>query len=231
MVQSRHALDEHVHAFVAELVPAGREHVKGVLKIKIVMSVEMTADKVIDLLLGLQMQILELVDRGEFLDVQPVRQDTVRLALEQMLTLERRDVRHGRENVGRMRRSSLNAVPVVDASLAGLGIYVEVLEVVVEIDRPRTEIASEQGRMGGEDSGQIHVPLFGQWQGHPGQPLVKMSHHRQSTLVGDELEEDLLARVRVPTAREELTPTYFTQEPRDKITKNNRFVRFRVRGW
>lgn len=52
----------------------------------------MTTHKVVDLLLVDLVQILKLVGGGKLLDVQAVGQDTIRLALEQMLTLVSGDV-------------------------------------------------------------------------------------------------------------------------------------------
>ena len=70
-------LDEHVDTLVPELVSASREQVDGVLEVKVVVSVEVSADEVVDLFLGLDVQVLELVHRRELLDVKTVRQDTV----------------------------------------------------------------------------------------------------------------------------------------------------------
>ena len=70
-------LDEHVHTLVPELVSPSREQVDGVLEVKVVVSVEVSADEIVDLLLGLDVQVLELVHGRELLDVEAVRQDTV----------------------------------------------------------------------------------------------------------------------------------------------------------
>ena len=44
------------------------------------MTVEMTSNKVVDLLLGLDVEVLELVHGSEFLDVQTVGEDSVWLS-------------------------------------------------------------------------------------------------------------------------------------------------------
>ena len=49
------------------------------------------------------MQVLELVHRLELDHVQAVRQDAVRLALEQVLALISRNMRYGREYICAMR--------------------------------------------------------------------------------------------------------------------------------
>jgi hypothetical protein len=46
-------------------------------------------------------------------------------------------------------------VPVINATLSCLVINVEVLEVVVKVYRPCTEIAAKQSRVCSEDSGDI----------------------------------------------------------------------------
>lgn len=70
-------LDEHIHTLVPVLVSSGSEQVDGVLEVKVIMTVEVTPDEIVDLLLGLDVQVLEFVHRGEFDDVETVGQDTV----------------------------------------------------------------------------------------------------------------------------------------------------------
>lgn len=59
----------------------------------------MTANKLVDFRLGSLMQVLELVHRLELYDVETVRKDAVRLALQEMLRLVGSDVRDGREDI------------------------------------------------------------------------------------------------------------------------------------
>lgn len=54
-------------------------------------------------------------------------------------------------------------------------IDVKVLEVVVEIDRARAKITTEEGSMSGEDSGDIDMSLSAYWNGHASLPLVEVS--------------------------------------------------------
>lgn len=63
-------------------------------------------------------QILKFVQRREFLHVQPVRRDDVRLTFEQVLGLEAGDVRDRGEHVRQVRRCAFHAVSVIDLSLA-----------------------------------------------------------------------------------------------------------------
>jgi hypothetical protein len=52
----------------------------------------MTAHEIVDLDLGLLMQVLELMGSGELLDVQTIGQNTIRLSLQKMLALVCGDV-------------------------------------------------------------------------------------------------------------------------------------------
>lgn len=70
-------LDEHVNTFVPEFVSTSGEQIDGVFQVKVVVAVEVTSDEIVDLLLGLHVQVLEFVHSSELLDVQTVRQDTI----------------------------------------------------------------------------------------------------------------------------------------------------------
>jgi len=151
-------------------------------------AVEVAANEVVDLLLGLLVQVLELVDSGKFGDIQPVRQDTVRLALEQVLAFIGSDVGDGGEDVTRVGRRPLDAVPVVDTALAGLSINVEVLQVVVEVDRAGAQIPTQQCCMSCEDGGHINGTLPDQRQRNTGKPLVEVRNDCPLLLMADELQ-------------------------------------------
>ena len=85
-----------------------------------------------------------------------------------MLAFEGCDMGNGCENIGRMSRGPLNAVPVVNATLSCFGINVEVLQVVVEIHRTGAKISTEEGSMCGEDGSYVHLTLFGQRESDAG---------------------------------------------------------------
>ncbi len=54
-------LKEHIHTLVPEFVSTGGKDVDGVLEIKVVMTVEVTSDEIVDLCLGQCVEVLELV--------------------------------------------------------------------------------------------------------------------------------------------------------------------------
>jgi len=67
-------------------------HIEGIIQIKIVMTVEMASDKLVNLALAGRMEILELVHGLELDDVQAIWQDAIRFSLQQMLGLVCGDV-------------------------------------------------------------------------------------------------------------------------------------------
>lgn len=69
--------NKHVNTLVPELVSPGGEHVDGVFQIKVVVSVEVTTNEFVDLLLGHCVQVLEFVHGRKLFHVQTVRQDTI----------------------------------------------------------------------------------------------------------------------------------------------------------
>ena len=71
------ALDKHVHTLVAELISTGGEHVNRVLEIEVVMTIEMPANKVVDLFFRLDVKILKFVHRSKFDDVEAVGKNAV----------------------------------------------------------------------------------------------------------------------------------------------------------
>ena len=79
--------------------------------------------------------------------------------------------------MGQVGRCPLQTVSVVDLPLARLHVNIEVLEVVVEVHGPGTEMSSQQGGVGGEHRGHLHLPEPQHDQGDPRHPLVEMSHN------------------------------------------------------
>ena len=76
---------------------------------------------------------------------------------------------------------------MVNAAFACLVIDVEVLEVVVEINTTRAEVATQKGCMSRENSGDIDVTFSAEGDGHASLPLVKMSYNSLFELSSDVL--------------------------------------------
>ena len=62
-------------------------------------------------------------------------------------------------------------------------------EIVVEVNVGCTEVASQEGGVGGEDGGDIHLPQLQDQEPYAGKPLVKMSndHRRRAGQTRDKL--------------------------------------------
>jgi hypothetical protein len=145
-----------------------------------------------------------------------------------VLRLEGGDVRDGGEDIAGVSGSSLNAVSVVDATLAGLGVDVKVLQVVVEVHGAGAEVSAEKGGVCGEDGRDINAALLAEWQGDTSKPLMKVSNDSLLPLVTDKLGGNKVSRSR-PDWK---TPSnYLSQEPGDKITENDSLVGLVVVGW
>lgn len=65
------------------------------------------------------------------------------------------DVADGREDVGGVSASTLNAITMVDPSFSSFMVDIKVLEVVVKVDGACAKISAEEGGVGGEDSGDV----------------------------------------------------------------------------
>lgn len=187
MVKTGKRLNEHIHTLIPELVATGSEEVEGVFWLEVVVAIEVTADEVVDLLLGLLMEVLELVHGRKLGDVETVGEDTIGLALEQMLTLVGGDVGNGGEDIAGVGGSTLDAVSVVDTTLSSLGIDIEPLKVVVEIYRAGAQVATEKSGVCCEDGSNINLSPLGQWQRNTGKPFVEVGNDSLLLLVAHKL--------------------------------------------
>ena len=174
MVEAGERLDKHIHTLISELVATRSKEVEGVFWLEIVMTIEVTADKVVDLLLGLLVEVLELVQGRELGDVEAVGENTIGLALQLMLTLVSGNVGNRGEDIAGMGGSSLDAVSVIDTTLSGLGIDVEPLKVVVEVYGAGAQVATEKSGVCREDGSNVDIPPLGQWQRDTGKPFVEV---------------------------------------------------------
>jgi hypothetical protein len=187
VVQSRQRLNEHVNALIPEFVTTSSEEIQCVINIEVVVAIEMSADKVVDLLLCLLVQVLEFVDSRELGDVETIGQNAVGLSLQQMLRLERCDVRNCGEDIASMCGSSLNTVSVVDTTLAGFSIDIEPLKVVVKVHGAGAKVSAEKSGVCGKDRRDIDAALLAEGEGNASKPLVEVSNNSLLLLVADEL--------------------------------------------
>ena len=97
------------------------------------------------------------------------------------------DVGNGHKNIGTVGGRALDAVVVVDAVLAHLMVDIEVLEVVVKVDRAGAEVAAEEGGVGGEDDGDVDVLLAAEGDGEAGLPFVEVGDNGTFELAQDVL--------------------------------------------
>ena len=83
-------------------------------------------------------------------------------------------MRDGGEDVSCVRCSPFNAISVVYAALASLGINIKILEVVVEVNRPSAKVSSEECSVCSEYGRYVYSSLLSQWQSYPSKPFVEM---------------------------------------------------------
>ena len=119
------------------------------------------------------------------------------------------DVRNSGENICAMSSRAFNAVSVVDTTLARFVIDVEVLKVVVEVDAASAQIATKKGGMGRENCCHIDVSFPAKRDGKASLLLVEMGNDGLLKVMSDKL----------------------SKEPGNKITKDDRLIRFMVIGW
>lgn len=137
----------------------------------------MTTNKVVNLFLGLLVQVLELVHSRKLGDIETVWQDAVGLSLEQMLALIRCDMGDSRKDIARVGSCALDAVSVVDTPLSGLCVDIKPLQVIVEVDRSGAKIPPEQSCVSCEDSCNVNATLLGEGKSNASKPLVEVGNY------------------------------------------------------
>jgi len=108
--------NKHIDAFVSVFISTcGKElreresgsgyhgikitYIKGIVEIKIIVTIKMTSDKLVDFSLACRMEVLEFMDSLKFNDVKTIGKDTIRLAFEQVLAFVCGNVRYGGEDI------------------------------------------------------------------------------------------------------------------------------------
>jgi hypothetical protein len=79
-------------------------------------------------------------------------------------------------------------IPVVDTPFAGLVVDIKVLKVVVEIDATGTQVSTEQSSVGGEDGGDVNVPLSAKGDSETSLPFVEVGDNGGLGLSAGELD-------------------------------------------
>ncbi|KAI6772502.1 hypothetical protein HG530_003460 [Fusarium avenaceum] len=169
VVESCQRLDEHVNTLIPELITTGSEEVQCVVDVEIEVTVEMTSNKIVNLLLCLLVQVLELVNGRELGDIETIGKNTIRLSLQQMFGLER--------------------LSVVNTTLACLSINIEPLEVVVEVHGAGAEVSAEKSGVCGEDRRDIDAAPLAKGKSDTSKPLVEVSNNGFLLFVAHELNE------------------------------------------
>ena len=176
-------------------------HIERVFEVKVVVAIEVTTNKVVDLGLGSSVEVLELVHRLELDDVETVGKDAIRLPFEKVLGLVGSDVRDGGEYVSAMGGATLDAVAVIDATFAGFVVDVKVLEIVVKIDAAGAEVATEESGMCGKDGGNIDVAFAAEGDRKTCLPFVEVGDDGGVQLARDVLFGGRKIRVAISEIR------------------------------
>lgn len=95
--------------------------------------IKVSSDELVDFLFGESVEVLELVEGGEFDDVQSVGSDDVRFTFEKMLSLQAGDFRNCGEHVCQVRSGPFQTVSVVNLPFARLFIHVKLQKEGVKI--------------------------------------------------------------------------------------------------
>ncbi len=116
---------------------------------------------------------------------------------------------NGGEDVCAVGSGAFNAVSVIDTAFSRLVVNVEILEIVVKVNRACAEVASKKGRVCSKDGGHIDVAFAAERDGEACLPFVKVGNDGCGELARD----------------------IFAEEPRDEVAKHDSLVRLVVVGW
>jgi hypothetical protein len=80
----------------------------------------------------------------------------------------------GCEDIGTMCCAAFDAISVVYTTLSCLVVNIEILKIVVKVDRACAEITAEKGSMCGEYSSNVNVSFSTKRDSNTGLPLMKV---------------------------------------------------------
>ena len=98
-------------------------------------------------------------------------------------------MRDGSKDIGAVGSRAFNAISVVDTTLPRFVIDIEVLKIIVEIDRASAEVSAQECSMSCENSGDIDVPLPAERNGNASLPFVEVRNDRGVKLAREILKE------------------------------------------
>jgi hypothetical protein len=105
------------------------------------------------------MQVLEFMECLEFVTLQSVRQNEVGLATKEVTTLDIGDLRDGSENVCTVRGAAFDPYALIDASVAGLLVEIEIAKLQIKVDLSSTQVTTEQRSMSGKHRRRTNGPF------------------------------------------------------------------------
>ena len=106
-------------------------------------------------------------------------------------------MRNGGKDIGAVGGGALDAISVIDAALSCLVIDVEVLKVVIEVDRAGAEVSAKKSGVGGEDGGYVYVALAAEGNGKACLPLVEVRDDCLVELAGNVLRVEKCESINV----------------------------------
>lgn len=97
-IKSGQGFNEQISSLVAEFITAGGEHVKGLVQVKIHVTIEVASDEVVDLFLALSVEILEFVEGSELDNIQSIGSENIGLAFQKVFGFQVGDFTEKRKN-------------------------------------------------------------------------------------------------------------------------------------
>jgi hypothetical protein len=94
----------------------------------------------------------------------------------------------GSENISGMCSCSFNAVTVINSSFASFMIDIEILQVVIKVDRARTQVPSEKSSVGSENCSDIDTAFPTEWKCNASEPFMEMNDDSFRRFMRNKLE-------------------------------------------
>ena len=168
-------VDVHVYPFVVEFIAGGSIENKGLRNIKTIVGEKIIHEEFPDAVALDVVLAVDLLDGGEFFDIQTVWQNDVGRTTQKIAGLQRGDLAHGREYIRQMRRRFFKLMFVLDEVRPRFGVGIQALELRVKINAPVGQTPPQRRRVRGEHRRDAHL-FFGKiHQRGAGKPFVEMA--------------------------------------------------------